>query len=79
VEPDLLSRLHALHHAAQLPGVVLPNTNNEGRVLARVLRRLHVPAPFAIVHASFLTTVVRAEHPRIVPGSVKNGVSGPGG
>src|SRR5712692_9169655 len=57
VEPDLLSRPRALHHPAQPSGVVLPDANDEGRVLAKMLCRLHAPAP--ITHADALVAVVR--------------------
>src|SRR2546425_6890566 len=59
VEPDLLSRPRALHHPAQPSGVVLPDPNDEGRVLAKMLCRLHAPAPLVITHVYSLVTVVR--------------------
>src|SRR5712691_4103377 len=59
VEPDLLSRPRALHHPAQSSGVVLPDANDEGRVLAKMLCRLHALAPLVITHACSLVAVVR--------------------
>src|SRR5207302_2288022 len=51
VEPDLLARPRALHHTAQPAGVVVPEAHDEGRVLAKVLWRLHPLAPVVMTHA----------------------------
>src|SRR5882672_8882064 len=58
VESDLLPRPRALHHPAQPSGVVLPDANDEGRVLAKMLGRLHAPAPLVITHAYAAGAVV---------------------
>src|SRR6267142_1810659 len=58
VELDLLSRPRALHHPAQPSGVVLPDANDEGRVVAEMLCRLHPPAPLVMTHAYSLVAVV---------------------
>src|SRR5260370_2654884 len=59
VELDLLSRPRALHHPGQLSGVVLPDANDEGRVLAKMLCRLHAVPPLVVTHARSLVAVVQ--------------------
>src|SRR5207245_9593828 len=47
------------HHTAQPAGVVVPEAHDEGRVLAKILWRLHPLAPVVMTHVGPLATLVR--------------------